>query len=104
MRQFKFKAFHEKTERMRYFYLGDEFIDFTESKYFTDHISPKNPELKIMQYLGTDCKDEDGRELCEGDIYRTEFDLPELGAGSERTCVIVFKFGEFLFKNLKEED
>lgn len=72
MRQFKFRAWHKELKIMKDFTFDDLVINGLIL--FTKDISIPVSSVRIekMQYLGGDCKDCEGVELCEEDIIKDE--------------------------------
>lgn len=74
-RQFKFRAWNKASKEMVDFTFGD--LKASDSD--EDVLLPNDHRLLehtvIMQYLGAECKDKNGAELCEGDLIVSEEDF-----------------------------
>lgn len=66
MRQFKFRAWNKVKKQMLTF----DFYALLHNEYTRDFL--KSSDVIKMQYIGKDCKDSEGIELCEGDIIEDE--------------------------------
>ena len=92
MRQFKFRAWHKELNILISFdfkSLGSSYdegcINFLLEGY--KYVSCDSDDIIIMQYLGEDCKDCKGIEICEEDIVKTL--NGDIG-------VVKYMFGKFL--------
>lgn len=84
-RQFKFRAWHKELKVMInfdleslsegngvvWFFTDDYRLDHNPEKYW--HGWPTDNRVLVMEYLGEDCKDSEGMEICEGDLLTNEF-------------------------------
>ena len=94
-RQFKFRAWCKNSEChpvgiMRDFSF-DKIFTNTYGDRFIEIEPPYILQLKdviVMQYLGEDCKDINGTELCEGDLITNDFN-------QGRLCQIKYSHGVF---------
>lgn len=77
-RNFKFRAWHTDLQLMQDFSFNElqscaigATIEFEELN--KGWVSINDKKLIIMQYLSEDCKDETGKEICEGDIVTNDY-------------------------------
>jgi YopX protein len=89
MRQFKFRAWHKERKIMKDFTFNDLMsrgaipcICFNE-KIFVPVCSSR---IKIMQYVGNDCVDCHGIEICEGDILKFDYFDKMVTVGYSEGC------------------
>ncbi len=100
MRQFKFRAWHKELKIISDFTLTDILASQLSGQYII--VAERAliftlSECEIMQYLGEDCKDINGVELCEGDIVKISFGPGTLLKEPEiYICQIIYKEASFL--------
>lgn len=88
MRRLKFRAWNAKLKL-----IGDFTFDDLESGFvniFTSELGNQEERLdkcKIMQYVGEDCKDKNGKEYCEDDIIKDKKALYVILRRQERFCI-----------------
>lgn len=88
MSRLKFRAYHKKLKLMQDFSFSDLGVDTCEEVCFLYFENPedKTPfsfldrqiaindeNLVVMQYLGEDCKDEGGKEMCKDDLITYDY-------------------------------
>lgn len=103
MREYKFRAYDLQGEQMRYDITGFEFFNDGEmSGIFIDGDFYDKKEIALMQYTGI--KDENGKEIYEGDIIEFSYDM---FVGNFDTFVakgkIVFEEGAFYVEVFENE-
>ena len=103
MREYKFRAYDLQGEQMRYDITGFEFFNDGEmSGIFIDGDFYDKKEIALMQYTGI--KDENGKEIYEGDIIEFSYDM---FVGDFDTFVakgkIVFEEGAFYVEVFENE-